>query len=111
VWAQIRFVDHTVLGENWTDFANEYCYRTGWMGYQWKFNPRKHKQFINKLKPHIYRLTAKQLGFKEAELHPVPVVMVGEQRRFYDQMKRDSVIRPRWRDYCRSAGGDKSDQA
>jgi len=52
VWSQMRFIDHTVLGEDWTPFAEEYCYKAGFMGHEWRFNKDKQRQFLDKLSIH-----------------------------------------------------------
>jgi SNF2 family DNA or RNA helicase len=92
IWAQMRFVDHMVFGEDWRDFANEYCYKTGWMGKEWKFSERKHPQFLRALRQHIFRLDDKFLGLKPLQLIPVPVILLGNQRQIYETMERDSIV-------------------
>lgn len=93
VWAQMRFVNHEVLGENWTAFAEEYCYRSGFMGHEWKFNPRKHDEFVQKLSPYVYRLTVGFLNLKPIVLHPIPFALLGDQQRIYKQMRDHNVIK------------------
>lgn len=93
VWAQMRFVDHTVLGEDWTPFASEYCYRGGYMGKQWIFNKLKLDQFVATIKPHIYRLTVGFMDLKAVKLFPVPVQLLGSQDDLYHQMARDGILR------------------
>lgn len=92
IFSQMRFVDHTVLGENWTDFANEWCYQTGFMGREWRFNSKKKDQFTDILKPYIYRLTVKFLNLPPVKVYPIPVNLFGAQRRYYDQMEKEGVI-------------------
>ena len=92
IWAQMRFVDHEVFGENWRDFAEEYCYKTGWMNKEWRFNPRKDRQFLKALEPYIYRLDDSFLGLKPMSVVPVPINLLGEQRRIYETMERDNLV-------------------
>lgn len=92
IWAQMRFVDHEVFGEDWRDFSNEYCYRSGWMGKEWKFSQRKQQQFLDALKDHVFRLDDDFLGLKPLQITPVPCLLLGEQRRIYEQMETDQVI-------------------
>lgn len=92
VWAQMRFVDHTVFGENWLDFAGEYCRKAGYMGKEWKFNKNKHEQFLKALGSRIYRLSIDFMKLKPLNLIPVPVVMLGDQARIYEEMSRHSIV-------------------
>lgn len=92
VWSQMRFIDHTVLGEDWTPFAEEYCYKAGFMGHEWRFNKDKQRQFLDKLKNHIYRLTVDFLKLKPIQLHPVPFHLLGNQRKLYEDMRDNGVI-------------------
>jgi SNF2 family DNA or RNA helicase len=93
IWAQMRFVDHTVFGENWQDFANMYCYKSGWMGKEWMFNPHKADDFLTALKDHVFRLDDKFLGLKPMTVTPVPVMLLGQQRVIYETMERDNLVR------------------
>lgn len=92
IWAQMRFVEPSVLGDRWSDFATEYCYQTGYMGKVWKFNPKKKQQFLEVLKPYIYRLDTTFLGLKPIEFHSVPVHLLGRQRVLYDQMQEKGIV-------------------
>jgi SNF2 family DNA or RNA helicase len=92
VWAQMRFVDHTILGEDWGSFADEYCYKGGFKNKKWFFSARKGPQFLATLKDHIYRLDDKFLKLTPIEVIPVPVLILGKQRTLYDTMQRDSLI-------------------
>jgi len=92
IWAQMRFVDHEVFGENWQDFANEYCRKSGWMGKEWVFSERKHDRFIDALKDHIFRLDDTFLGLKPLSVVPVPILLLGQQRFLYDKMFSDYLI-------------------
>jgi SNF2 family DNA or RNA helicase len=91
VWAQMRFVDYTVFGENWRDFAEEYCRKAGWMGKEWEFKERKLPQFLKALEGHIYRLTTDFMQLKPITFYPVGVHMFGNQRAIYDQMHQHGV--------------------
>lgn len=93
VWAQMRFIDHTVLGDKWGDFAEEYCRRAGFMGKQWKFRKEKRKKFLAKLRPYIYRLSADFLKLPPMTLHLLPVMMLGRQRRYYDRFEQRGFLK------------------
>jgi SNF2 family DNA or RNA helicase len=91
VWAQMRFVDYTVFGENWRDFAEEYCRHAGWMGKEWEFREKKLPQFLKALEGHVYRLTTDFMQLKPITFYPVGVHMFGNQRAIYDQMHQHGV--------------------
>lgn len=93
VWGQMRFVDHTVLGEDWKPFAEEYCIKGGFMNKKYIFRKAKMKQFLKTLEPYVYRLTKEYLGLKPIKVHPIPVKLLGRQRRIYDKMERSNVVR------------------
>jgi len=93
VWAQMRFVDHTVLGEDWSTFAEQYCYRGGFKNKKWIFDKDKTKHLLRKLHNHVYRLTTDFMGLKPALLNLVPVMMLGEQDRIYEQMNEHGIVR------------------
>lgn len=92
VWAQMRFVDHTVFGEDWQDFAMEYCYRAGWMGKKWKFWQRRMPKFLEALKDHIFRLDDDFLGLKPMIVKPVECNLLGNQRHIYETMEADMIV-------------------
>lgn len=93
VWSQMRFINPAVLGDTWGDFAEKYCVKTGFMGKKWEFRKDKQQQFLRKLKPHIYRLSADFLQLPKLVIHLVPVMMLGEQRRFYDRFEQHGLLR------------------
>lgn len=93
VWAQMRFVNHNILGETWGQFSSEFCYQGGYMNHEWKFDPAKKPRFLKRLKPHIYRLTVGFMNLKPIEFHPMPFHLLGEQDRLYQQMKSTGVIK------------------
>lgn len=92
IWAQMRFVDHEVFGENWGDFADEYCYRGGFKNKKWFFNEKKNDRFLRALKDHIFRLDDRFMGLTPIEVIPVPVLMLGQQRELYDLMHAQQLI-------------------
>lgn len=92
VWAQMRFIDHTVFGEKWGDFADEYCRKGGWMNHKWIFRKSRHKQFLKAIEDHIFRLSKKFMELPPLTINPVPVVMFGDQARLYEEMSENSII-------------------
>lgn len=92
VWAQMRFVDHTVLGEHWTPFAEQYCYKGGFKGRKWIFREALLPQFLDALRSHIYRLTTDFLNLKPISLHLVPVMLLGRQEEAYHTMNKEGIL-------------------
>lgn len=93
IWGQMRFVNHEVFGENWTDFAEEFCYKGGFKNKQCFFDENKRDRFNRLLKPHAYRLTVAFLNLKPVNVHLVPIQMFGEQRRLYAKMESSGLVR------------------
>lgn len=91
MFGQMRFVDHTVLGEKWGDFAEDWCRRGGYMGYQWVFRKRLLPQFLKKLEPYIFRLSLDSFNIPKPLIHLIPVELLGKQRRIYHQMEMTSI--------------------
>jgi hypothetical protein len=92
VYAQMRFIDHRVLGEDWGEFAEEYCYRGGWQGYVWKFKQHKLSQFLKAIAPYCYRLSKDFMQLPPLTIVPVPVPLLGEQARIYRAMDEDNIV-------------------
>lgn len=93
VWAQMRFVDCNVFGENWGDFAEEFCDKKGFMGKVFVFKERKHKQFLELLEDHIIRLSIDIMHLEPLSVQAVPVPMFGRQARLYRKMEEDSYLK------------------
>lgn len=93
VWGQMRFIDHTVLSEDWLPFAEKFCYKGGFMNKKWIFNPRKMDEFLNVLNPYIYRLTVDFMNLKPVMLHPVPTQLLGAQELAYRQMEEHGILK------------------
>lgn len=118
VWAQLRFCDYKVFGDNWSkdpdDFGNHFCYKGGFMGKQFIFRTGSGKKGFRRSKrdPIVYddtnmmpeyleRLKTVALRVEKADVldtHApkeiqVPVIMLGEQRRLYERMDQKGVIR------------------
>jgi len=92
IFAQMRFVDHTVLGEDFADFKSEFTYEGGFKGYELKFRPEKLPALLKRLEGHIFRLDKGFLKLKPIHVHMVPVQLLGEQRRLYEQMAEHGIV-------------------
>ena len=93
VWAQMRFVKHTVLSEDWSDFADQFCKRGGFMGYKWVFRKDRHSRLLKILKPYIYRLTVDFLKLPPVEIYLHPFHLLGNQARLYQEMAEEGYIK------------------
>lgn len=93
VWAQLRFADHMIFGDKWSDFDEEYLKPTGFMGHQRKFKGGAEERFLKKLSQVAMRVERVDLGIKEAHLTKIPVRMLGEQRRLYEKLEETSVLK------------------
>lgn len=93
VWAQMRFIDHRVLGERWLLFKKRFCYRSGFGGYTVKFRKAKLNEFIKLIKPYVFRLTIGFLNLPEPKFHYVPVYLLSLQAAAYREMDRKSIVK------------------
>lgn len=94
VWAQMRFIDHTVFGEAWTDFKLDYTKPAGFMGKQRVFRQERAERFYRMIKPYCLRVELKDvLNIKPPIIHKVEFELFGTQRRLYEEMENDQVTR------------------
>ena len=93
LWAQFRFLAPEVFGTRWKDFEEEYCYKTGYMGYEIKFKKDKLPQFLEKIKPYIIRITKlDSLNLPKLSINLIPVELLGEQKRIYSSMEKEMIM-------------------
>ena len=110
LWAQFRFLRPGLLGHKWKDFTARYMthqidfkkYRPG--SYEFRraiaaglikppeFDFNKLPQLINTIRPYSLRIDASVLKLKPMTIEPVPVELLGYQRKLYDQMERRFMI-------------------
>ena len=92
IWAQMRFVNHKVFGEDFGAFKNEYCYLGGYKNHEVRFKKEKMPKFLKKLEPYIFRLDKKFLNIPPMHVHLVPVQLLGSQRKLYQEMEEHGII-------------------
>lgn len=116
LWAIFRFVDPQLLGSNWKLFEEEFLEdltsgilakikkARGMMMRQKlmlqlrivknkpKFREDMWDEFIERIKPHTMAVTKEDAGFKGAKVNYVPVLLLGKQRRAYDQLEQTMVV-------------------
>lgn len=118
LWAQFRFLNPDVFGTVWKEFVAEYLepldaellerFDTARPGsFRWEkvmremriannkrsFDFGKLPQFLELIKPYSLRVTKDVLNLPPCNMHKVPIKLRGEQRRIYDELARDMVVR------------------
>lgn len=92
LWAQLRFAVPHALGTSWTTFSERFLRPTGYMGYKLKFIDEKLPEFLKLIEPHILRVKKEDvLNLPPIEFKRVPVMLLGEQRRVYEDLERDMI--------------------
>lgn len=91
IWAQMRFVNPDVLGGSFREFEREFCWRGGFKDRKINFRSDKLPVLLQRLQPHIFRLDKSFLQLPPMHIHMVPVILLGEQRRLYDQMATHGI--------------------
>lgn len=92
VWAQMRFIDYTVLSQDWIEFSGAFCMPAGFKNYKWKFKPSQLPRFMDLIKPYIFRLSKEFLQLEPIRVHLEPVSLLGRQREIYDEMDCNSQV-------------------
>ncbi len=92
VWAQMRFINYEVFGDEWKHFDRRFLKRTGYGGYKREFKQEKWNKFIKLLAPWCIRLTKDYLGLEPLthEIHKLD--MNEDQARCYQQMKHERTV-------------------
>lgn len=113
LWAQFRFLNPSVLGDRWADFAAEFLteppdfrkYRPGTFEFRkamatgaikkQEFRFDMLPELIERIEPYTVRIDASVLKLKEMTKEMVPVLMFGDQRRVYEDMETRMVSKLR----------------
>lgn len=116
LWAQFRFLDPDVFGENWQDFEKRYMewpkvdmrhapfgsalwqqkmLQQRIMKNRAKFREELRDQFMACIKPLSIRLTKQDVGILEPVSKKITVPLTRYQRRVYDEMSKHAVTRLR----------------
>lgn len=92
-FAQFRFVDPDIFGENFKKFANNFLIPCGWMNKKWKLNPQKELLFNNILHEFSYRITKEEaLTLPPITTHMVPFELTGDAKLAYEEMVEDHIL-------------------
>jgi len=116
LWAIFRFIDPSLLGSNWKTFEVEFLedLTSGILAKMKKakgqmlraklmlqlrivknkpkFREDMWDEFIERIKPHTMAVTREDAGMKGAKITYVPVLLLGKQRRAYDQLEKTMVV-------------------
>lgn len=116
LWAIFRFVEPKLLGSNWKIFEEEFLedQTAGIMAKMKKakgqmirarlmlqlrivrgkpkFREDMWDEFIERIQPHTMALTKEDAGIEPAKITYVPVLLLGKQRKAYDQLERTMVV-------------------
>jgi SNF2 family DNA or RNA helicase len=100
LWAQMRFIAPQCLGDVWAPprdrrkyegpyFEEDFLRKCGFMGYQREFIADRMPEFLKRVSPFLFRLTN---DLEPAELIPVKVNILGQQRKILDQMEAHGIV-------------------
>lgn len=114
LWAQFRFLVPGLLHRKWGDFEDEYMVwrkidlkRYPYGSREWrqklllsrmlkgraKFDARKRPKFVSLIKPYSLRMRKADVGIIEPQVIRHSVRLVGRNRRLYDELEQDYVVR------------------
>lgn len=92
-WAQMRFIDHTIFGDTWTDFKEEWTRPAGFMGKKARLMTHRREEFLDEVRRVSFIVTDQEaLGLPEGLDITIPVRMSVMQSRAYRQMEDDLVV-------------------
>jgi len=92
LWAQFRFALPEVFGHQWSKFERRWTKPTGYMGYKCEFRRELLPAFLKVIEPHILRIHKSDvLDLPPLTLIPSPVMLLGEQERIYEDLRRRST--------------------
>lgn len=92
MWAQLRFVEPSILSDVWGDFDDRFLRPCGFMGYQREMRPERIPEFLEAIGPVCFRLTIDDIQ-EPPEFIEVPVHLFGRQRLIYERMNETGIVR------------------
>lgn len=95
LFGQYRAVNPGPLGDNWVEFRENFCKRTGYMGLQWNISDKKKKEVLRLIGPVTYRLTKKEAFPGRKLLPPVYIhaKLKGTQKKLYEQLSKKMIAK------------------
>ena len=88
-----RFIDPSLLGDNWKLFARRYLRRAGYMGYKWKVRKNKREELLALLEPITFRVKDDASDRPRVTNHEIHVPLEAKVRGLYDALEKDYVVR------------------
>lgn len=87
-----RFLDPSVFGDNWEEFADRYAARTGYMGREWVPLPSKRRIMRRKAYRIAYRIAKEDALDLPPEVYQyIPFEIPATARRVYEDIERDMI--------------------
>lgn len=92
-FAQFRFVDPDIFGENFKQFAQVFLSPCGWMNKKWKINSQKSELFNSILHEYSYRITKEEaLDLPPIKTHMVPFELTRDASEAYYDMLEEHIL-------------------
>jgi superfamily II DNA or RNA helicase len=110
-WAYFRYLDPKVFGSSWSVFADgpvlektgrrvvhdddkAWCTRTGYLNTKHELKPERLRGFMDLVAERSYTIKKEDaLDLPPINLINIPIELYGKQKRAYEQMERDFVVR------------------
>jgi SNF2 family DNA or RNA helicase len=92
IWAQMRFINPQVFGENWGTFDKTYQVKSGFKGFGRSWRDDRMPRFMRLLKPWALRITKDVLDLPPMHVRIHKVDMSERQEALYDEMRSRRAI-------------------
>ena len=89
LWPQFRFLDPSLLGDNWYKFDRRYMRRSGFGGYERKFKPGMRDRLLDKVSDSTYYLSSDVLGLPPSSDAELVYELTGKAKTLYNQLERE----------------------
>lgn len=89
LWPQFRFVDRSLLGDNWFKFDRRYLKRSGFGGYERKFKPKMKEKLLDIVSDNTYYVSADILELPPSTDCELIYELTGKSKTLYNKMEKD----------------------
>lgn len=92
-FSQMRIIDPLLLGRSFYTFRNQFCYSTGYGGYQWKMRSDRRMEFLDKISQ-VSRVIRKEdcLTLPERTFNNRTVSLSTKEMESYREMEREMIL-------------------
>jgi len=92
-WSQMRIINPFLLGRSYYTFRNEFCYSTGYGGYQWKMREDRRTVFLDKISQ-VSRVIRKEdcLTLPERTFNNRSVSLSRVEMEAYREMEKEMML-------------------